>query len=142
MFPSPDGDFLVSFLFALIVFQSAHILLLCWHFSSLCLYFIFPFLCICLLVPLILILLFYIYFPRSSLLDDLVLLIDILHFFCVLLHYFLFFCSFTFEMEPYLKISTLYPCFNLFVTSHAVFTFYVLLPFLDIMIFCFVFIIV
>ena len=34
-----------------------------------------------------------------------------------------------FEMEPSLTISTLHPCLNIFVTLHAVFTFYVLLLF-------------
>ena len=81
-------------------------------------------------------------FPDSLFLANLVLLTDILHFFCVLLHYFIFCCSFTFQIEPSLTISTLYPYLNVFVTLHAVFPFYILLLFLDIMIFCFIFIIV
>ena len=81
-------------------------------------------------------------FPDSLFLVDLVLFSDTLHFFWVLLHYFLFCCSFTFEMGPSLTIFTLNPCSDVFVTRHAVFTFYDLLLFLDMVFFYFIFLIV
>ena len=80
-------------------------------------------------------------FPDFLCLVDLALLIDILHFFCILLHYFLFYSSFTFEIEPSLTISALHPCLDVFVTLHTGVTFYILLFPLNKIIFCFVFII-
>ena len=125
MFPFLDEDFLVLFLFSLIVFSSAHRLLLCWHISSLCLSFLHQFLCICLSVPLILVLLYYIYFPRLSLLSwpcpsykYIALLLGTLALLSLLL--------FLHMWNGTMTISTLYPCFNVFVTFYAVFTFFVL----------------
>ena len=72
---------------------------------------------------------FIITFPDFLCLDDLVLFTDTLHFFWVLSHYFLFCCSFIFKMKLSLTISSLHPCFDVYVTLNAVFTFNVLLFF-------------
>ena len=73
-------------------------------------------------------------FPDFLCLVDLICFTDILHFFWVLWHYFLFCCSFTFEMESSLTIFTLHPCLNIFITLHAIFTFNFPLFFLNIII--------
>ena len=62
-------------------------------------------------------------FWDSLCLVDFVLFTYILRFFWVFLHSFLFCCFFTFEVKPFLTVSTLYLCLKVFVTLYTVFIF-------------------
>ena len=116
MFPFPDEHFLVLvFLCSVNILVCSYTSFMLTHFLSMS-FFYFSIIYT---------------FPDSLFLVDLALFTDTLYFFWALFNYFFFCFSFTFEMEPYLAISPLLPCFNVFVTLNAVFTFYVLLLFLN-----------